>query len=167
MPSNGSIGAIPEEFLTPKPVAIGLLLGDRVIVDKDANSPSAIGIFSGLAVERFPSESQRFSALAVVTDAQGSIEKGSLMRTGQEFDYALPTCATLAGIYVEASDQIAAGSANIVGGAQMTPITHALPRREDLFGLTLTVDDGTAEEPTNRVVPRSPTSHCESQEYLA
>jgi hypothetical protein len=41
--------------MTPKPVAIGLLLCDRVIVDKDSNSPSAIGIFTGLAVESFPS----------------------------------------------------------------------------------------------------------------
>jgi hypothetical protein len=57
--------------MTPKPVAIGLLLCDRVIVDKDTNSPSAIGIFTGLAVERFPSEPQRFSVLAVLTDAQG------------------------------------------------------------------------------------------------
>jgi hypothetical protein len=57
--------------MTPKPVAIGLLLCDRVIVDKDTNSPSAIGIFTGLAVDSFPSESQRFSVLAVLTDAQG------------------------------------------------------------------------------------------------
>jgi hypothetical protein len=57
--------------MTPKPVVIGLLLCDRVIVDKDTNSPSAIGIFTGLAVERFPFESQRFSVLAVLTDAQG------------------------------------------------------------------------------------------------
>jgi len=57
--------------MTPKPIAIGLLLCDRVIVDKDTNSPSAIGIFTGLAVEHFPSDSQRFSVLAVLTDAQG------------------------------------------------------------------------------------------------
>ena len=56
--------------MTPKPVAIGVLLCDRVIVDKDTNSPS-IGIFTGLAVESFPSESQRFSVLAMLTDAQG------------------------------------------------------------------------------------------------
>src|SRR3954452_13477017 len=57
--------------MTPKPIAIGLLLCDRVIVDKDTNSPSAIGIFTGLAVERFPSDPQRFSVLAMLTDAQG------------------------------------------------------------------------------------------------
>lgn len=57
--------------MTPKPIAIGLLLCDRVIVDKDSTSPSAIGIFTGLAVERFPSDSQRFSVLAMLTDAQG------------------------------------------------------------------------------------------------
>jgi hypothetical protein len=42
-----------------------------VIVDKDTNSPSAIGSFTGLAVESFPSEFQHFSVLAVRTDAQG------------------------------------------------------------------------------------------------
>src|ERR1051326_6366658 len=57
--------------MTPKPVAIGLLLCDRVIVDKDINGPSAIGIFTGLAVESLPSEAQRFSVLAVLTDTQG------------------------------------------------------------------------------------------------
>jgi hypothetical protein len=57
--------------MTPKPVVIGLMLCDRVIVDKDTNSPSAIGIFTGLAVDGFPSDPQRFSMLAVLTDAQG------------------------------------------------------------------------------------------------
>ena len=57
--------------MTPKPVVIGLLLCDRVIVDKDTNSPSAIGIFTGLAVESFPSESPHFSVLTVLTDAKG------------------------------------------------------------------------------------------------
>jgi hypothetical protein len=57
--------------MTPTPVALGLLLCDRVIIDKDTNSPSAIGIFTGLAVESFPTGPQRFSALAMLTDAQG------------------------------------------------------------------------------------------------
>jgi hypothetical protein len=57
--------------MTPRPIVIGLLLCDRVIVDRDTNSPSAIGIFTGLAVEHFPSDSQRFSVLSVLTDAQG------------------------------------------------------------------------------------------------
>jgi hypothetical protein len=57
--------------MTPKPIAISLLLCDRVIVDKDTNSPSAIGIFTGLAVEQFPSDAQRFSVLCILSDAQG------------------------------------------------------------------------------------------------
>jgi hypothetical protein len=65
------VSFIREEFMTPKPIAIGLLLCDRVIVDKDTNSPSAIGIFTGLAVEQFPSDAQRFSVFSVLTDAQG------------------------------------------------------------------------------------------------
>jgi hypothetical protein len=58
--------------MTPKPIAIGLLLCDHVIIDKDTNSPSAIGIFTGLAVEDFPSDSQRFSVLSILSDAQGA-----------------------------------------------------------------------------------------------
>src|SRR5947209_2537058 len=57
--------------MTPKPIAIGLLLCDRVIVDKNINSPSAIGIFKGFAVAHSPSDAQRFSVLSVLTDAQG------------------------------------------------------------------------------------------------
>jgi hypothetical protein len=58
--------------MTPTPVAIGLLLCDRIIVDKDTNSPSAIGIFTGLAVEYFPSDPQRISVFAVLTNTQGN-----------------------------------------------------------------------------------------------
>jgi hypothetical protein len=57
--------------MTPKPIALGLLLCGRVIVDKDTSSPSAIGIFNGLAVVDFPSDSQRFCVLCMLTDAQG------------------------------------------------------------------------------------------------
>ncbi len=57
--------------MTPTPIAIGLILCDRVIVDKDTYCPSAIGIFTGLAVEHFPSDPQRFSVFAVLTDAKG------------------------------------------------------------------------------------------------
>jgi hypothetical protein len=58
--------------MTPKPVAVGLMLCGQTIIDKDTGSPSAIGIFTGLAVERFPSDPQRFSVFGVLTDAQGS-----------------------------------------------------------------------------------------------
>ena len=58
--------------MTPKPVAVSLMLCGQVIVDKDTSNPSAIGIFTGIAVDRFPSDPQRFTAFAVLTDAQGS-----------------------------------------------------------------------------------------------
>jgi hypothetical protein len=64
--------------MTPKPISIGLLLCDRVIIDKDTNCPSAVGIFTGLAVEQFPSDPQRFSVLALLTDAQG-VGRGKLV----------------------------------------------------------------------------------------
>jgi hypothetical protein len=52
------------------PVAIGLMLCDQVIVDKDTNKVSPIGIFTGLAVDDF-SEPRRFSAFAALTNGRG------------------------------------------------------------------------------------------------
>jgi hypothetical protein len=52
------------------PVAVGLMLCDQVIVDKDTYKPSPLGIFTGLAVADF-AESQRFSAFAVLTNGRG------------------------------------------------------------------------------------------------
>jgi hypothetical protein len=62
------------------------------------------------------------------------------METSQSFAYDLPSAATLVGIYVEASDDF---SQPIEMVAPMGPgsAKQVLPRPEDLFGFTLTVQD--------------------------
>jgi hypothetical protein len=57
--------------MTPDPTALALMLCEQVIVDLHSHNPSLVGIFTGLAVEDFPSEAQRFSVFAALTDAQG------------------------------------------------------------------------------------------------
>jgi hypothetical protein len=57
------------------------------------------------------------------------------MKNPQIFDYDRPARDTLAGIYVETSDEVLgqAGCADSAG--------HALPLQAELFGVTVTVDD--------------------------
>jgi hypothetical protein len=57
--------------MTPAPTALGLMLCEQVIFDYRSRSPSPINIFTGLAVERFPSEPQRLSAFAVLSGGFG------------------------------------------------------------------------------------------------
>jgi len=56
--------------MADNPVAIGLMLCDQVIIDKDTGKPSPVGIFTGLAVDDFD-EPQRFSAFAALTNGRG------------------------------------------------------------------------------------------------
>jgi hypothetical protein len=60
-----------EERMVPDPTALALLLCEQVIVDQYSRNPSPIKIFTGLAVERFPSDPQRFSVFAALTDSEG------------------------------------------------------------------------------------------------
>ncbi len=57
--------------MTPDPTALALILCEQVIVDHHSHNPSPISIFTGLAVDRFPSAPQRFSVFAALTDSQG------------------------------------------------------------------------------------------------
>src|ERR1019366_2902375 len=57
----------------PAPIAIGLMLCDQVIIDKDTNKPCLLGIFTGLAVEDFK-ESQRFSVFLTLTNGRGHVK---------------------------------------------------------------------------------------------
>jgi hypothetical protein len=57
--------------MVPDPTALALLLCEQVIVDQHSRNPSPINIFTGLAVEQFPSDPQRFSVFAALTDSQG------------------------------------------------------------------------------------------------
>lgn len=58
--------------MVPRPVAIGLTLCDQVIVDERTKKPSLIGSFTGIAVDNFPSDPQRFSVCASLTGTSGS-----------------------------------------------------------------------------------------------
>jgi hypothetical protein len=58
-------------LMIPDPTALALLLCEQVIVDQHSRNPSPINIFTGLAVEGFPSDPQRFSVFAALTDSQG------------------------------------------------------------------------------------------------
>lgn len=58
--------------MNPSPTAVGLFLCEQVIVDQHSRNPSPINIFTGMAVEAFPSARQRFSAFATLTEGNGN-----------------------------------------------------------------------------------------------
>lgn len=58
--------------MTPPPVPLGLALCNLVIIDQHSRMPSLIGMFTGLEVDRFPSDPQRFSVFAALTDGLGN-----------------------------------------------------------------------------------------------
>jgi hypothetical protein len=58
--------------MVPDPTALALMLCEQVIVDQGSRNPSPINIFTGRVVDRFPSDPQRFSAFAALTDGQGA-----------------------------------------------------------------------------------------------
>jgi hypothetical protein len=72
------------------------------------------------------------------------------MRNSPAFDYDQPSRDALAGIYVEVCDPIAGDVADKDTAMQVPCDTQAPPQPEELFGLTLTVDDGMPAEQTNR-----------------
>jgi hypothetical protein len=57
--------------MTPPPVALGLMLCEQVLVDHRTRNPTPISISTGLAVSSFPSEPQRFSLFAALTNGRG------------------------------------------------------------------------------------------------
>jgi len=57
--------------MVPTPTAIGLWTCDQIIIDRETVKPSLIGIFTGLAVESFPSDPQRFSVFSSLIDGEG------------------------------------------------------------------------------------------------
>jgi hypothetical protein len=92
----------------PDPTALALLLCEQVIVDQHSRNPSPINIFTGLAVERFPSDPQRFSVFAALTDTQGDgrLElRGIRLDTGdqvyaQQYPVHFPERATVVNVNI-------------------------------------------------------------------
>src|ERR1700683_5348926 len=66
-----------------------------------------------------------------------SFEKERPMGNSQVFDYDQPTRDSLAGIYVEASDE----AFEHTGGVDPGSVGGSAPQAAALFGLTLTADD--------------------------
>jgi hypothetical protein len=67
------------------------------------------------------------------------------MENSHVFDYDQPTPDTLAGIYVEASDDPLEEAARVASGAA----GQTEPGSAALFGVTLTVDDCANANPSN------------------
>jgi hypothetical protein len=68
------------------------------------------------------------------------------MRDLRDFDYDQATPDALAGIYVEACDNVDGHVADQDTSVRVPRVIQAPPRPEELFGLTLTVDDGVTAE---------------------
>jgi hypothetical protein len=71
------------------------------------------------------------------------------MGNSQIFDYDQPTRDTLAGIYVEASDEALAQATGVDPGSAGQPA----PQPAALFGLTLTADDSASAKQSNARPP--------------
>jgi hypothetical protein len=72
-------------------------------------------------------------------------EKEQPMENTQVFDYDQPTRDSLAGIYVEASDE----ALEQTGGVDSMVASQSAPQSAALFGLTLTADDSTNARDSN------------------
>ena len=67
------------------------------------------------------------------------------MDNSRVFNYDQPTCDSLAGIYVEASDE----ALEQAGGVDPGSAGQLAPQPAALFGLTLTADDGANAKQSN------------------
>jgi hypothetical protein len=73
--------------MVPQPTALGLAVCDQVLVDARTDKPSLIGVFTGLGVDGFPSDPQRFSVAAFLTGSagEGKIEVRAIrVATGEQ-----------------------------------------------------------------------------------
>jgi hypothetical protein len=94
--------------MTPDPTALALILCEQVIVDQQSQNPSPINIFTGMAVQVFPSPPQRISVFAALTDTQGAgrVELRCLrLDTGdqfyaQEYPIEFPDRATVVNVHI-------------------------------------------------------------------
>jgi hypothetical protein len=57
-----------------RPSALGLMLCDQIIIDRDSMKPSLIGLFTGMGCSRFPSTPRQIEVFADLTDGQGQID---------------------------------------------------------------------------------------------
>jgi hypothetical protein len=57
--------------MVPKPIALGLTLCEKVIVEEGTKNVTLVNIFTKMYVEEFPSPPQRFAAFAMLKGGQG------------------------------------------------------------------------------------------------
>jgi hypothetical protein len=56
-----------------QPSAISLMLCDQVVFEQGTQKPYLLGVFTGVAVDGFPTAPQRFDVFAALTDGQGDV----------------------------------------------------------------------------------------------
>ena len=59
--------------MSQRPTALGLLVCEQLIVEAKTLNITLVNCFTAKKVERFPSEPQRFTVFAALTDGQGLI----------------------------------------------------------------------------------------------
>jgi hypothetical protein len=57
-----------------RPSALGLMLCDQIIIDRDSMKPSLIGLFTAMVCGQFPSPPRQIEVFADLTDGQGEID---------------------------------------------------------------------------------------------
>ena len=94
--------------MTPDPTALALILCEQVIVDQPSQNPAPINIFTGMAVDEFPSLPQRLSVFAALTVSRGSgrlklqcfrLDTGELFYS-QQYPIEFPDRATVVNVHV-------------------------------------------------------------------
>src|SRR5262249_28897426 len=56
-----------------RPSALSLMLCDKVVFEQGTQKPYLLGVFTGVAKTRFPTDPQRFDIFAALTDARGDV----------------------------------------------------------------------------------------------
>jgi hypothetical protein len=56
-----------------RPSAVSLMLCDQVIFEQGTQKPYLLGVFTGVAVDAFPTAPQRFDVFAALTDGAGKV----------------------------------------------------------------------------------------------
>ena len=59
--------------MAKQPKAISLMLCDQVVFEQGTQKPYLLGVFTGIAVDGFPTAPQRFDIFAALTDGMGSV----------------------------------------------------------------------------------------------
>jgi hypothetical protein len=59
--------------MSQRPSAISLMLCDQVVFEQGTQKPYLLGVFNGVATDRFPTAPQRFDVFAALTDGLGRV----------------------------------------------------------------------------------------------